>query len=334
MHGILFGMEIDTAFQSFFQLMLLIFDTAVYFLTGIRLWRSLHQEKNKKAGGIFFYMTTLYSIHLVSFLNVLYYGKLPLFERPDNILSFLFIISRFTLFVSVPAFIHGLFPYNWAKKVHITCIVFGLGLFVTSLLEIMPAVGYTIAVYSILIVLGVYAILYGFISSLHFPGSRFRSSKEFQYALVALGSFLISIPFMIPMDFTLIPQGFLDGHYYLFRYHSLLSICGFFCIGIINRGHWLNQGQPKEEISHRVILATDVIKDNELTKREAQIYLLLLEHKSYKEITDTLGISVPTAKTHILNLYRKLNINKKSELPGLHTPHTPGSQDSYCDTTY
>lgn len=187
-------------------------------------------------------------------------------------------------------------------------------------MEVMPPVGYTIAVYSILIVIGVYAILHGFISSLHFPGTKFRSSKEFQYSVVALGSFLLSIPFMIPLDFTLIPQGFIDGHYYLFRYHSLLTICGFFLISVINKGHWLQAPYDKQDSQAHTHPERNIVKDYGLTNRETQIYMLLLERKSYKDIADTLNISMPTAKTHILNLYRKLDVNKKSELPELNAP--------------
>ena len=89
---------------------------------------------------------------------------------------------------------------------------------------------------------------------------------------------------------------------------------------MINKGHWLEEGYHQDDIKTQHRLERDIVKDYGLTNREAQIHALLLEKKSYKEIADKLNISMPTAKTHILNLYRKLDVNKKSDLPGLYEP--------------
>ena len=53
---------------------------------------------------------------------------------------------------------------------------------------------------------------------------------------------------------------------------------------------------------------------NDLTKRELEIILLICKGKKQNEISDQLSISVETTKVHIRNIYRKLGINSSQEL--------------------
>ncbi|MBP6577502.1 MAG: response regulator transcription factor [Chryseobacterium sp.] len=53
---------------------------------------------------------------------------------------------------------------------------------------------------------------------------------------------------------------------------------------------------------------------NDLTKRELEIILLICKGKKQNEISDQLSISVETTKVHIRNIYRKLDINSSQEL--------------------
>ena len=55
----------------------------------------------------------------------------------------------------------------------------------------------------------------------------------------------------------------------------------------------------------------------QLTKQEQNILNLLLTDKSNKEIADTLFISLSTVKTHINNIYRKLNVQSREETKSL-----------------
>ena len=48
-----------------------------------------------------------------------------------------------------------------------------------------------------------------------------------------------------------------------------------------------------------------------LTNRELDVLQLLAQRLSYKEIADKLHISIATVKSHIHNIYRKLNVNKR-----------------------
>ena len=51
-----------------------------------------------------------------------------------------------------------------------------------------------------------------------------------------------------------------------------------------------------------------------LTEREHEIAKTILDGLSYKLIADELKISIDTVRAHIKNIYKKLNINSKSEL--------------------
>ena len=54
-----------------------------------------------------------------------------------------------------------------------------------------------------------------------------------------------------------------------------------------------------------------------LTKQEQNILALILENKSNKEIADTLFVSVSTIKTHINNIFKKLNVQSREEIKAL-----------------
>jgi DNA-binding CsgD family transcriptional regulator len=51
-----------------------------------------------------------------------------------------------------------------------------------------------------------------------------------------------------------------------------------------------------------------------LSKREQEIFILMLEGKSNKEIGDDLFISVKTVKNHIYNIFQKLGVNSRLKL--------------------
>ena len=74
----------------------------------------------------------------------------------------------------------------------------------------------------------------------------------------------------------------------------------------------------------RLSLFNPQIKPNEqalqnymLTDREKEIALILIQGKTYKQISEELFISLPTVKTHSSNIYRKCGVNTRSELTAL-----------------
>jgi len=54
-----------------------------------------------------------------------------------------------------------------------------------------------------------------------------------------------------------------------------------------------------------------------LTKQEQNILQLLLEDKSNKDIAEALFVSVSTVKTHVNNVYKKLNVQTRKEVKSL-----------------
>ncbi len=57
-------------------------------------------------------------------------------------------------------------------------------------------------------------------------------------------------------------------------------------------------------------------RDHELTKREVEVLGLLVEGRSYRQIGETLFISVNTVKNHAYSLFRKLDVSSQHELIG------------------
>jgi len=53
--------------------------------------------------------------------------------------------------------------------------------------------------------------------------------------------------------------------------------------------------------------------DYDLTLKEKELLLCLVDGKSYKMIADKMNISIETVKTHIKNIYRKLHVNSSHE---------------------
>lgn len=62
---------------------------------------------------------------------------------------------------------------------------------------------------------------------------------------------------------------------------------------------------------------SNFVKIGQLTERESEIAALLLKGRTYKMIADELHLSQNTVKTHIKNIYSKLNIQSKMELVNL-----------------
>ncbi len=53
--------------------------------------------------------------------------------------------------------------------------------------------------------------------------------------------------------------------------------------------------------------------NNLLTKRQQQVFELILQNKSNKEISEELFIELSTLKTHINKIYKTLNIKNRTE---------------------
>jgi DNA-binding CsgD family transcriptional regulator len=73
--------------------------------------------------------------------------------------------------------------------------------------------------------------------------------------------------------------------------------------------------QPKIEAAANCAPLLDNFCHNyHLTQREEEVLHLLLEHKSNQEIANELFLSVGTVKTHIHNIFVKLEVKKRAEI--------------------
>lgn len=75
--------------------------------------------------------------------------------------------------------------------------------------------------------------------------------------------------------------------------------------------------QEKEEEESREDQLEVLVLEKQLTKRETEIFYLLYQGASYAEISEKLVISVNTVKRHCSNIYQKLEIKNRNQIPML-----------------
>lgn len=64
-------------------------------------------------------------------------------------------------------------------------------------------------------------------------------------------------------------------------------------------------------------MSTSLLQEFGLTKRELQLAAFVAEGKNNAEISELMGISTNTVKTHLSNVYKKLGISYRTELMNL-----------------
>jgi len=72
-------------------------------------------------------------------------------------------------------------------------------------------------------------------------------------------------------------------------------------------------GPMSPDVAKTVIMSLQKNPDSPLTKRETQILSLINKGKDRSQIASELFIEVETVKTHIKNIYGKLNVNSKAD---------------------
>ncbi len=97
---------------------------------------------------------------------------------------------------------------------------------------------------------------------------------------------------------------------YLSKQSSLASI--YDCIKTVaSGGSYMSPGIARKVIQHFTPTTKTI---NPLTTRQQEIVSAIVDGLSYKMVGDKLGISLDTVRTHIMQIYRELNINSKGEL--------------------
>ena len=97
---------------------------------------------------------------------------------------------------------------------------------------------------------------------------------------------------------------------YLSKQTTLASI--YDCITTVSSGgSYMSPGIARKIVQY---FARTAKPTNPLTKRQQEIVAGIVDGLSYKMVADRLSISLDTVRTHIMQIYRQLNINSKGEL--------------------
>lgn len=87
-------------------------------------------------------------------------------------------------------------------------------------------------------------------------------------------------------------------------------LTGFLILSLLLNFWLYNSARNKKKKQH-------LEAKEQLTKQEQNVLELLLENNSNKDIAETLFVSVSTVKSHVNNVYKKLNVNSRDELKSL-----------------
>jgi len=131
------------------------------------------------------------------------------------------------------------------------------------------------------------------------------------------------IVYSISLAFLLFLLKWLELRFIIFD-HSFEIYIGFIAIIFTSLGIWLALKLSKPKIEKVVVekevyvtrnenfvLDTSLVSQLELSKRELEILSLLAQGHSNQEIATKLFVSLSTVKTHIQNLFEKLDVKRR-----------------------
>ena len=132
-----------------------------------------------------------------------------------------------------------------------------------------------------------------------------------------------TILYSISLAFLLFLLKWLELRFIIFD-HSFEIYIGFIALIFTALGIWLalKLSKPKIETvvvekevyvarNENFVLDTSLVSQLELSKRELEILSLLSQGHSNQEIATNLFISLSTVKTHIQNLFEKLDVKRR-----------------------
>ena len=79
-------------------------------------------------------------------------------------------------------------------------------------------------------------------------------------------------------------------------------------VALFNNDYWVSRKILVDFLSGADISAIHAIRFPNLTGRESELVTLLVQGLSNQTIADRLFISIPTVKSHLSNIYRKINV--------------------------
>jgi two-component system, NarL family, response regulator LiaR len=132
-----------------------------------------------------------------------------------------------------------------------------------------------------------------------------------------------TIIYSVGLAFLLFLLRWLELRFIIFR-HSFEIYIGFIALIFTALGIWLalKLSKPKIETvvvekevyvtrNENFVLDTSLVSQLELSKRELEILGLLAQGHSNQEIAAKLFVSLSTVKTHIQNLFEKLDVKRR-----------------------
>src|SRR4051812_39479483 len=134
-----------------------------------------------------------------------------------------------------------------------------------------------------------------------------------------------TIVYSISLGFLLFLLKWLELRFIIFD-HSFEIYIGFIAVIFTGLGIWLALKLSKPKIETVVVekevyvkrnedfvLDTSLVSRLELSKRELEILNLLAQGHSNQEIAAILFVSLSTVKTHIQNLFEKLDVKRRTQ---------------------
>jgi NarL family two-component system response regulator LiaR len=134
-----------------------------------------------------------------------------------------------------------------------------------------------------------------------------------------------TIIYSISLAFLLFLLKWLELRFIIFD-HSFEIYIGFIAVIFTTLGIWLALKLSKPKIKTVVvekevfvsrdenfILDRSVVSELELSKRELEILSLLAQGHSNQEIAGKLFVSLSTVKTHLQNLFEKLDVKRRTQ---------------------
>lgn len=134
-----------------------------------------------------------------------------------------------------------------------------------------------------------------------------------------------TIIYSISLAFLMFLLKWLELRFIIFE-HSFEIYIGFIAVIFTALGIWLalKLSKPKIETivvekevyvnrNENFVLNTSLVTELELSKREVEVLSLLAEGYSNQEIAEKLFVSLSTVKTHLQNLFVKLDVKRRTQ---------------------
>lgn len=119
--------------------------------------------------------------------------------------------------------------------------------------------------------------------------------------------FLIGLIMLIIVSVLMFNVVYFSSYYGIsqINYINSLLLIPFILI-VLSLGIFIEQNKQKEKLKQ--------IDRFKLTAKEKEVVLLILQKKKNKEIADELFVEISTIKTHINNIYKKVQVKNRKEL--------------------